>query len=362
MITFTQGNLLEARAEALVNTVNTVGVMGKGIALMFKERFAENFRRYAAACRAKEVRTGRMFVTEVNELGGPRWIINFPTKHHWRGNSRMEWITEGLQDLRRVLIEKQIKSVAIPPLGAGNGGLDWVKVRPQIEESLAGLDTEILVFEPTQKYQNVAKHTGVEKLTPARALIAELVRRYWVLGMECSLLEIQKLAWVLERNIEQAGLTPLDLRFAPNKYGPYADRLRHLLEGLDGSYLHCDKRIGDADPLDVIWFDDERKAFVQTYIKSEAKEYAPALEATAAMIDGFESPYGMELLTTVDWLLSKEQVEPNVLAIREGLRRWNGGTDAAARKDRLFDDRALSIALERLTGEKGRSSTLQPAH
>lgn len=362
MITFTQGNLLEARVEALVNTVNTVGVMGKGIALMFKERFAENFRRYAAACKAKEVRTGRMFVTEVNELGSPRWIINFPTKQHWRGDSRMEWITEGLQDLRRVLIEKQIKSVAIPPLGAGNGGLDWAEVRPQIEGALADLDIEILVFEPTQKYQNVAKRTGLEKLTPARALIAELVRRYWVLGMECSLLEIQKLAWLLERNIERAGLTSLDLRFAPNKYGPYADRLRHLLEGLDGSYLHCDKRIGDADPLDVIWFDDGRKAFVQTYLKSEAKEYAPALEATAALIDGFESPYGMELLATVDWLLSQEHVEPTTPAIREGLRRWSGGPDAAARKDKLFDDRALDIALERLIGEQRRASTLQDAH
>lgn len=186
MITFTQGNLLEARADALVNTVNTVGVMGKGIALMFKERFAENFRRYAAACKAKEVRTGKMFVTEVNELDGPRWIVNFPTKQHWRGDSRMEWIVDGLQDLRYFLIENEVKSIAIPPLGAGNGGLDWADVRPQIVAALSDLDTEILVFEPTQKYQNVAKRTGVEKLTPARALIAELVRRYWVLGMECT--------------------------------------------------------------------------------------------------------------------------------------------------------------------------------
>lgn len=350
MITFTQGNLLEARVEALVNTVNTVGVMGKGIALMFKERFDENFRRYAAACKAKELRTGKMFVTEVNELDGPRWVINFPTKQHWRGNSRMEWIADGLQDLRRFLIEHHVKSVAIPPLGAGNGGLDWAKVRPQIEQALAGLDTDILVFEPIQKYQNVAKRKGVEKLTPARALIAELVRRYWVLGMECSLLEIQKLAWFLERNIERAGLPPLDLRFAANKYGPYADRLRHLLEGLDGSYLHADKRIGDADPLDVIWFDDERKAHVQTYLKSEAKDYVPALEATAAVIEGFESPYGMELLATVDWLLSQEQVAPTVPAVRESLRRWSGGPEAAARKVGLFDDRSLCIALDRLVG------------
>jgi O-acetyl-ADP-ribose deacetylase (regulator of RNase III) len=348
MITFTQGNLLEARAEALVNTVNTVGVMGKGIALMFKERFAENFRRYAAACKAGQVRTGEMFVTQVSELDGPRWIVNFPTKQHWRGDSRMEWISQGLHDLRRFLLENKVESVAIPPLGAGNGGLDWAEVRKQVEAILGNLEADILVFEPTQKYQNVAKRAGVEKLTPARALIAELVRRYWVLGMECSLLEIQKLAWFLERSIEKAGLTPLDLRFQPHKYGPYADRLRHLLEGLDGSYLHCDKRISDADPQDVIWFDDSRRAFVQTYLKSEAKDYASVLEATAALIDGFESSFGMELLATVDWLLTREGVMPTVPALREGLRHWRGGIDAAARKEKLFDDRTLGIALERL--------------
>jgi O-acetyl-ADP-ribose deacetylase (regulator of RNase III) len=351
MITFTQGNLLEARAEALVNTVNTVGVMGKGIALMFKERFAENFRLYAAACKARQVQTGRMFVTEVHELDGPRWIVNFPTKQHWRAPSQMAWVTEGLQDLRRFLVEQQVTSIAIPPLGAGNGGLEWSEVREQIEATLGDLDTEILVFEPTRQYQNVAKRAGVEKLTPARALIAELVRRYWVLGMECSLLEIQKLAWFLERAIERysPGDNPLNLQFVAHKYGPYANRLDHLLNNLDGSYLHCEKRISDADPLDVIWFDDERKAFLQAYLKSEAKPYTDALEHTAALIDGFESPFGMELLATVDWLLTKEDVAPTVPALREGLRHWRGGTDAAERKDRLFDDRALGIALARLT-------------
>ena len=351
MITLRQGNLLEARAEALVNTVNTVGVMGKGIALMFKERFAENFRLYSAACKASQIQTGKVFVTEVHELNGPRWIINFPTKQHWRAPSRMEWIVEGLQDLRRVLLANEVKSVAIPPLGSGNGGLEWADVRAQIEAALGDLDIDILVFEPTKHYQNVAKRSGVEKLTPARALIAELVRRYWVLGMECSLLEIQKLAWFLERAIERFSPAdnPLDLRFIPNKYGPYANRLTHLLNNLDGSYLHCEKRISDADPLDVIWFDDERKGFLQTYLKTEAKPYLEALEYTAALIDGFESPFGMELLATVDWLLANEGVAPNVTAVREGLRHWCGGPGAAERKDRLFDDRALSFALERLT-------------
>ncbi len=359
MITFIQGNLLEAKAEALVNTVNTVGVMGKGIALMFKERFDQNYRLYAAACKAKQVQTGRMFVTEVQELDGPRWIVNFPTKQHWRAPSQMAWIVDGLQDLRRFLVEQEVKSIAIPPLGAGNGGLEWADVRERIKTALGDLDTEILVFEPTSAYQNLAKRNGVEKLTPARALIAELVRRYWVLGMECSLLEIQKLAWFLERAIERynPGENPLSLKFVAHKYGPYANRLDHLLNNLDGSYLHCEKRISDADPLDVIWFDDERKAAVQTYLKTEAKAYTQALESAAALIDGFESPFGMELLSTVDWLLTKEGVAPTVPALRQGLRHWPGGADAAARKDRLFDDRALGIALERL---KRASNAFQP--
>jgi hypothetical protein len=157
------------------------------------------------------------------------------------------------------------------------------------------------------------------------------------------------LAWFLERAIEQFSPedNPLKLQFVAHKYGPYANKLDHLLNNLDGSYLHCDKRISDAGPLDIIWFDDEHKALVQTYIKTEAKAYEQALEYTAALIDGFESPFGMELLATVDWLLSKEGVQPTVQAVREGLRQWPAG--ATERKTRLFDDRAIGIALDRLT-------------
>ncbi|WP_028693363.1 type II toxin-antitoxin system antitoxin DNA ADP-ribosyl glycohydrolase DarG [Pseudomonas cremoricolorata] len=351
MIRFVQGNLLEAEAEALVNTVNTVGVMGKGIALMFKERFAENYSLYRAACQAKEVVTGKMFVTAVNELGGPRWIVNFPTKRHWRSPSQIDWITDGLHDLRGFIIEQGLESIAIPPLGAGNGGLPWAVVRDQIEAVLGDLQADILVFEPTTHYQNVSKRSGVEELTPARALIAELVRRYWVLGMECSLLEIQKLAWFLERAIERfiPGDNPLQLKFIAHKYGPYANRLEHLLDNLDGSYLHCAKRISDAEPSDVIWFDESRKTYVQTYLNSQAKAYLPALEFTADLIDGFESPFGMELLATVDWLLYREAIEPDVAAVRERLAHWSGPAASAARKSKLFDDQAIGIALDKLS-------------
>lgn len=350
MIKFIQGNLLEARVDVLVNTVNTVGVMGKGIALMFKERFDENYRLYSAACKVKQVQTGKMFITKVNELDGPNWIVNFPTKEHWRSPSQMQWIKSGLQDLRCFLIENKIHSIAIPPLGAGNGGLRWEDVKPEISSALSGLDTEIIVFEPTDKYLNVVKKAGVEKLTPARALIAELVRRYWVLGMECSLLEIQKLAWFLEREIERynIGTNPLDLKFVAHRYGPYANRLDHLLNNLDGSYLHCNKRISDADPLEVIWFDEPHKDYLKAYLKSEARIYQGALESTSKLIDGFESPFGMELLATVDWLLVKEGVEANVEAVREGLRQWSGGVTAGQRKERLFDTQSIQIALDRL--------------
>lgn len=355
MIKFAQGNLLEADAEALVNTVNTVGIMGKGIALMFRDRFQDNYRRYVLACKASEVRIGRMFVTEPNELDGPCWIVNFPTKKDWRHPSRLEWVREGLVDLRRFLLEHHVRSVALPPLGAGNGGLDWIAdVRPQIEEILGDLDIDVIVYEPTSAYQNVAKRTGVERLTPARALVAELVRRYWVLGMECSLLEVQKLAWFLQRVITRHSSTgnPLKLKFAANKFGPYAHNLTKLLDGLDGSYLRSEKRIADAGPLDVIWFDDMRKDQVQAYLRSEAKAYGPALDETNALIDGFESPFGMELLATVDWLLHEENVAPTSEAVLGGLARWrhDGG---AARKVRLFDERAVNIALQRLAPCEG---------
>lgn len=349
MITYRQGNLLDAEVEALVNTVNTVGVMGKGIALMFKERFAQNTALYEQACKAGDVRTGKMFVTETGELMGPRWIVNFPTKQHWRAKSRLPWIIAGLTDLRRFIEQHQVRSIAIPPLGAGNGGLDWVEVKPQIEQALGGLErVEVVVYEPTAKYQNIAKARGVEKLTPARALIAELVRRYWVLGMECSLLEIQKLAWFLERAIESEGLEPLDLRFVANNYGPYADRLRHLLDALDGSYLQSDKRISDCGPLDTIWFNDAKRDKVNRYLKTEAKAYLPALEKATQVIDGFESPFGLELLSTVDWLLAKEHIAPETQALLQGIGQWPAGENWAARKLKLFDLPKLKLALDRL--------------
>jgi hypothetical protein len=251
-----------------------------------------------------------------------------------------------------VIRETGIRSVAVPPLGCGNGGLDWRVVRPMIEQALADLDdVDVVVYEPTPKYQNVARKKGVEKLTPARALIAEMVRRYWVLGIECTLIEAQKLAWFLERTIRRMDLPdPLNLEFEANRYGPFARKLTHVLNGLDGSYLHCDKRLADASPFNTIWFEESKRTRLQAYLEhGEASPYLPAVEATDELIDGFQSPLGMEALATVDWLIDREGVEPTLEAVRAGLRHWPAGPSHAERKVRLFSDRLLQLALDRVT-------------
>ncbi len=359
MIRYTQGNLLEAQADAVVNTVNEVGVMGKGIALMIREAFPASANAYMAASKRGEVRVGRMFVTPAEDLHGPRWIVHFPTKKHWRNPSRMEWIRDGLRDLVRVVAEKNIRSIALPPLGCGAGGLEWTQVRREIEMAMSDLSgVDVIVYEPTSKYQNAPKREGVEELTPARALIAELVRRYGELGLECSNLEVQKLAWFLQRAAKRLQLDdPLGLHFAANKYGPYSDQLRHLLNGLDGSYLHCEKRLADAGPLEPIWFERNRRQQVGQYLESEAaRRFLPALEAATELIDGFQSPLGMELLATVDWLLHVERCEPSVEAIKQRLGNWPGGAAAARRKLEIFDDRLLGLALQRLASAQGTSA------
>ena len=314
-----------------MNTVNTVGVSGKGIALMFKEAFPQNFRAYEAAAKAGLVRVGELFVTERYDMLGPRLIINFPTKQHWRHNSRLDWVEQGLAALRREIAGRGIRSVAVPPLGAGNGGLDWSDVRPLIEQALSDVDADVVVYEATRVYQNVVKRRGVEKLTPARALMAEMIRRYAVLGFDCSLLEAHKLAWFVATAAERRGLgNPIATDFAPNRYGPYSDRVRHLLDSLDGSYLTCEKRIADAGVFDPLHFKDERQDTVAAYLKTpEAKPFGPALDEATAVIEGFESPYGLELLATIDWLHQRCGAALDAFAMRVAIRSWPGPDGAA---------------------------------
>ena len=350
MIRYTEGNLLAADAEALVNTVNTVGVSGKGIALMFKEQYPENFRVYEAACRAGELEPGGLLVTERHDMLGPRFIINLATKKHWRYPSRLEWIQQGLASLRQLIRRRGISSVAIPPLGAGNGGLDWSDVKPLIAAELADVDCEVIVYEPTYAYQNIVKRHGVEKLTPARALMVEMIRRYEVLGFDCSMLEAQKLAWFLHGAVSRLGLpNPIGNDFAANRYGPYSDGVRHLLDSLDGSFLTCEKRVADARPFDPIRFKHERQDLVSAYLTSpEAKPYRPALDDATAVIDGFQSPHGLELLATVDWLNRASATPLDVDTMMIAIASWPGPVGAAERKVSVFTRHHVEVAVTHL--------------
>lgn len=351
MIRFIEGNLLKSPAQALVNTVNEVGVMGKGIALMFKEAFPENNAAYERACKRGEVRVGHVFVFESTHQWGPRWIVNFPTKKHWRNPSKIEWVKEGLGELREWIHQNNVRSIAVPPLGCGNGGLRWPDVKSLIVEELSSLnDVDVEVYVPTATYQNSPKEASSKKLTPARAMILEMIRRYGVLGFECSMLEVQKLAWFLQRGLAMARLdNPLRLHFEAGKYGPYADTLRHLLDGLDGSYLHSPRRIADATRDVVITFKDERSDELDQYLgQSKLRKYHEALEWAEHVVRGFESPFGMELLATIDWLVTVASVPPRVDSLIEAINKWPFGSEAAKRKAALFDERVIRIALERL--------------
>ncbi len=358
MIRFTQGNLLDSDAEALVNTVNTVGISGKGIALMFKEAFPENFRAYEAASRAGRIGPGGLFITERNDMLGPRYIINFATKQHWRHPSKLAWIEEGLRALRREVEARSILSVAIPPLGAGNGGLRWTDVRPLIEDVLRDIATDVIVFEPTQTYQNVVKRQGVEKLTPARALMAEMIRRYEILGFDCSVLEAQKLAWFLSRAVDRSGLAnPVADDFVANRYGPYSEKVRHLLNSLDGSYLECERRVADARPFDPIRFRYDRQDRIRLYLTApDASPYRPALDDASDVIDGFQSPHGLELLATIDWLYAENHVPLETDAMIVAIASWPGPGGAAERKAGTFTQRHVEVAVQRLAGVDGTES------
>lgn len=178
MFEYKQGNILKEDAEAFVNTVNCVGIMGRGVALQFKKAFPDNFKVYEYACKRNEIQPGMMFVFETGNLTNPRFIINFPTKRHWRGKSRMEDIESGLTALVDEIRLRKINSIAIPPLGSGLGGLDWADVRSRIEKALRDIpNLQVTLFEPGD-IPAETKSSDVPAMTASRAVLVALINRY----------------------------------------------------------------------------------------------------------------------------------------------------------------------------------------
>jgi O-acetyl-ADP-ribose deacetylase (regulator of RNase III) len=336
------GDILDEDAEALVNTVNCVGFMGRGISLQFKKTWPENYKAYAAACRRREVQPGRMFVFETGRLTNPRYIINFPTKRHWRGKSRMEDIEAGLNALVAEIQQRKIFSIAIPPLGAGLGGLAWPEVQIRIERAMCDLpDVRVIVFEPMGESalpRSIRKGT-VPKMTAGRAALVGLMDRYLrgLLDPFVSLLEVHKLMYFMQ----EAG-EPLQLRFVKGLYGPYAENLRHLLNEIEGYYVSGYGAGGDA-PDKILELVPGAVRDAQAML-SERPESQERFERVAGLVEGFESPFGLELLATVHWILVHEHIASDEELVPR--------TYAWADRKRQFSLKQIRLAAEVLR-EKG---------
>jgi O-acetyl-ADP-ribose deacetylase (regulator of RNase III) len=346
MLELAKGNLLEADAEALVNTVNTEGVMGKGIALQFAKKFPKMYQAYREACKAGEVEPGRMFVYEQTDMLNPRYIINFPTKRHWRSPSRMEDILDGVAALRREIKRLGIRSVAVPPLGCGNGGLDWRNVRPAIERGLSDLEgVHVLLFPPAgaPEAASIVHKTKRPQMNASRAIVLRIWQDYFVLGYQLTLLEVHKLLYFLQ----EAG-EPLKLRFEKGPYGPYADNLRHLLHSFEG---HFTLGFGDGrnKPDTQIELLPDSAGEASAYLAEHGEQSESSLDRlrrVADLIKGFESPYGMELLATVHWAATREGATGHFEEARDAVSSWSN------RKHKLLKSDHVRLGWNRLK-EKG---------
>ena len=339
MIGYKKGDILTEDAEALVNTVNCVGVMGRGIGLQFKKAFPENYKSYAAACEQNEVQPGRMLVTETGQMTNPRYIINFPTKRHWRGKSRMEDIDAGLVALAEIIRSRNIRSIAIPPLGSGLGGLNWSEVRPRIEAALREFsDLKVVIFEPGggPADARVNRSTDVPRMTAGRAVLVGLMHRYLggLLDPFVTLLEVHKLMYFM-----QAAGEPLRLNFAKGPYGPYGENLRHVLNVIDGHLVSGYTDGGDTPDKQLELVPgalEDARAFLED--KAGTQEN---FERVCDLVEGFESPFGLELLSTVHWIVSREEVQ----SVDDVL----GRTYAWADRKMQFSRRQVELAINVLS-------------
>ncbi len=342
MITEVSGNLIRDDAQALVNTVNVVGVMGKGLALQFKRAFPDVFRAYQAACQAGEVTPGRILPVRIHDTD--RWVLNFPTKRHWRQPSRLEDVESGLIDLVRVLTSHEIRSVAIPPLGCGNGGLDWAVVKPLIVDRLGPLDVDVRLYGlGTPAAQDMVTRTKPPELTLTLARLLTALNRYirtaWESGItdkpQASMIEVQKIAYLLQI----AGLD-LGLRFEPYKYGPFSGDLNRTLSAMEGHFL-----VGYGDGTGGARADVSLLKGVAQDTEAVAGgdlEFEHVWERVRGAMLGYEYPDGMELLASVHYLASRPGQAGDPVTVVQMLAEWSD------RKRSMFQADAVTAAWKRL--------------
>ncbi|MCC5934895.1 MAG: macro domain-containing protein [Balneolales bacterium] len=339
MVHFLTGNILESPAEALVNTVNTVGVMGKGIALQFRNQFPANYKIYKAACANKSLQIGQLLITEEESLlQGKKIIINFPTKTNWKLPSEYSYISKGLEALKSEIRNRNLKSVAIPPLGAGNGGLDWNRVKPMIVNALQHLNCDIYLYEPNAEIREIMKSERV-KLTPARAMMLAVLYDLVRNGEFVSEFAAEKVAYFLQRF---GAHDAFKLEFKPNFYGPYSGKVRHVLYHLNGSYImgYSSKDKKPFEELSLIM--DAEKEVIAFLDLPEHSAYKQIVADTKQFLSGFYSTYGLELLSTVDFIKQDKKATHTDEILAE-MKTWN------IRKRTLSENqRFVEIALQNI--------------
>ncbi len=337
MIKFLTGDLLKANAEALVNTVNTVGVMGKGIALQFKEAFPYNNKVYVQACKEKSLAPGMMLaVWDSNLLYGRKLVINFPTKTHWRQPSKYEYIEKGLIALKELILKENINSIAIPPLGAGNGGLDWDIVKPMITNALSDLEIDIQIYEPNAAIKEILQKQEAPKevkLTTARASLLYSLFAFESFGEYSSLFAANKLAYFLQRMGQD-----LKLDFKAHHYGPYAIGVEKVLYYLNGSFIFGLEQ-GDAKPFEPLRLNYEKWEIVENYVKNMGADEQSRLQKMLYFLQNFTSELSLEILSTVDLIIAQNP-KYTVKEVQNAI--WT------ERKKKLFNEESIERAYNHL--------------
>lgn len=292
---------------------------------------------YVAACKNNEIKIGKLFVTEdYSLLSGKKIIINFPTKTDWRKPSEYVYIESGLKELVRVIRERNIKSVSIPPLGSGNGGLNWSRVKALIEEYLSDLDCKIFIYEPSANIQEVLKKDRT-KLTPARAMLLAILYDLVRSGEFVSEFAAEKIAYFLQRF---GAKEFFKLEYEAKFYGPYSGKIKHVLYYLNGSYIvgYSSKDKKPFEELGLL-MDGERE--VNEFLdKKENRHLREIVDRTKKFLSGFYSPFGLELLSTIDFIIADKKVK-SVDEIKANL--WS------ERKKELFEhSKFIELAVQNI--------------
>jgi O-acetyl-ADP-ribose deacetylase (regulator of RNase III) len=280
-----------------------------------------------------------MFVFETGQLTNPRYIINFPTKRHWRGKSRMEDIEAGLKALVDTIRRYNIRSLAVPPLGSGLGGLDWPEVKLRIEAALQPVnDVRIIIYEPkgAPTTEKMVHNREVPTMTAGRAALVELMHRYLggLLDPFVTLLEVHKLMYFMQ----EAG-EPLRLKYQRAPYGPYAENLRHVLHAIEGHFVSGYADGGDAPDKQLQLVPgaiEDATVFLQQHTDTSTR-----FDKVAELVDGFESPFGLELLSSVHWIMKNEPIN-SVDEVISHIYTWND-------RKRQFTLRQIALAVDVLS-------------